>query len=119
MVTKVTCARDPAIFPSPDDVRLDRDLASYLHYGAGPHECLGKYISQTAMTAMLKTVGKLKNLRRVPGPQGQLKRIPRDFGFYIYMQEDWSDFWPFPASMKVQWDEGVDDTKVTPESNVH
>ena len=71
----VGAARDPAIFPDPDQVRVDRPLESYIHYGIGDHTCLGKEASMVGLTAMLRTVGKLKNLRRAPGPQGQLKKV--------------------------------------------
>ena len=46
---------------------------------------------------MMKVVGRLDNLRRAPGPQGQLKKIPRPGGFYIYMRSDFGSFWPFPS----------------------
>lgn len=77
---KVICSfigpsRDPAVFDSPNEVKLDRDPASYIHYGIGEHSCLGKDASLVGVTAMLRTVGKLKNLRRAPGPQGQLKKV--------------------------------------------
>jgi linoleate 10R-lipoxygenase len=71
----VGAARDPSVFPNPNEVRLDRPLDSYIHYGIGEHTCLGKEASMVALTAMLRTVGKLDNLRRAPGPQGQLKKV--------------------------------------------
>ncbi len=101
---QVSAAFDPNIFPSPHTVRLDRPLSSYIHYGTGPHQCLGEAASKVALTAMLKVVGRLDNLRRVDGPQGQLKKVPREGGFYVYMREDWGAVWPFPVSMKVRWD---------------
>lgn len=95
----------------------------YIHYGIGPHACLGGDASKVALTTMLKVVGRLENLRRAPGPQGQLKKIPRPGGFYVYMREDHGSYWPFPTSkcwrerccfemgcsyrftaMKIQWD---------------
>lgn len=51
-----------------------------------------------SITAMMKVVGRLDNLRRAPGPQGQLKKIPRPGGFYIYMREDHGSYFPFPTS---------------------
>ncbi|MCJ1398075.1 hypothetical protein MMC11_001272 [Xylographa trunciseda] len=96
--------RDPVVFPSPNEVRIDRPLESYIHYGVGPHRCLGEDASRVALTAMLKVVGRLENLRRAPGPQGQMKKIPRAGGFYIYMTENHGSYFPFPTTMKVNWD---------------
>jgi len=95
---------DPAIFPDPHRVKLDRNLDLYIHYGIGPHQCLGYELSKVALTAMLKTVGKLDNLRRAPGPQGEIRKIAGPHGFTQYMATDQSEYFPFPTSMKVQWD---------------
>jgi linoleate 10R-lipoxygenase len=94
----VSAARDPTVFPNPNEVRLDRPIDSYIHYGEGPHTCLGKEASQVALTAMLRVVGGLENLRRAPGGQGQLKKVPRPGGFYIYMKEDQGSYTVFPMS---------------------
>jgi linoleate 10R-lipoxygenase len=77
----VGAARDPKIFPDPDQVKVDRDIESYIHYGIGQHTCLGKEASMVALTAMLRVVGRLEGLRRADGPQGQLKTVPRPGGF--------------------------------------
>lgn len=69
-----SASRDPVIFPEPQKVDLGRAVDSYIHYGVGPHECLGKGLSLTGLTTMLKMVGRLKNLRRAPGLQGQEDR---------------------------------------------
>ena len=90
--------RDPEHFPDPDAVKPDRPLESYIHYGIGDHTCLGRDASRVALTAMLKVVAKLKNLRRAPGPQGQLKTVPRPGGFYVYMTENHGSYFPFPLS---------------------
>jgi len=94
----VNANREAKYFPDPDTVRLDRPLDVYIHYGVGPHACLGGEASRVALTAMLRTVGKLDNLRRAPGPAGQLKKIPRPGGFYIYMKADHGSYFPFPTS---------------------
>lgn len=73
-------------------------MDSYIQYGLGPHTCLGKEASKVALTAMLRVVGRLENLRRAPGPQGQLKKVPRAGGFYVYMREDYTSYFPFPMS---------------------
>jgi linoleate 10R-lipoxygenase len=103
-VSFVSAAREENIFPSPDQVRIDRPIDSYIHYGIGAHTCLGKEASMVALTAMLRTVGKLRNLRRAPGPQGQLKKIARPGGFYVYMREDHGSYYVFPLTMKVHFD---------------
>lgn len=104
-VSFVSAAKDPVHFPDPDVVNPRRELSKYIHYGVGPHTCLGRDISQVALTEMFRCVFKKKNLRRSPGSQGHLKKVPRPGGFYVYMREDWSSLWPFPCSMKVIWDE--------------
>ncbi|EDN03804.1 hypothetical protein HCAG_01669 [Histoplasma mississippiense (nom. inval.)] len=95
---------DPKKFPEPDKVDLTRDLDSYIHFGQGPHKCLGFGICNAALSTMLKTVGKLENLRRAPGPQGELRRIPGPGGISKYLVVDYTSYFPFPTTMKVQWD---------------
>ncbi|KAN0083249.1 hem peroxidase [Elaphomyces granulatus] len=100
----VSAARDPNVFPNPDEVRLDRPLESYLHYDEGPHTSLGGDASRVALTAMLRVVGRLDNLRRAPGPQGALKKIPHPGGSYVYMKEDHSGYVVYPTTFKVHFD---------------
>ncbi|WEW60823.1 hypothetical protein PRK78_006311 [Emydomyces testavorans] len=100
----ISASKDPKVFPEPGKVDLTRDLNSYIHLGAGPHECLGASMTKVALATMLKVVGKLDNLRRAPGPQGQLKKLPGPGGITIYMSEDESRITPFPTTMKVMWD---------------
>ncbi|CAK7274991.1 hypothetical protein SEPCBS119000_006456 [Sporothrix epigloea] len=104
-VSFVSAARDPNHFPEPDIVDPRRPLSKYIHYGAGPHACLGRDISQVAIVELFRATFRRKNLRRVPGPQGEMKKVPRPGGFFVYMLEDWSSYFPFPTTMKVMWDE--------------
>jgi linoleate 10R-lipoxygenase len=104
-------ARDPAIYPDPHTVRLDRPIDSYIVYGIGTHACLGGQASRVALTAMFKTVMRLENLRRATGPQGQMKKIPREGGFYAYMDAKESTYWPFPTTCKVWFDGEVGEWK--------
>lgn len=99
----VTASQDPIAFPNPESVDLTRDMDSYIHYGQGPHQCLGYGVSKLAMMTMLKTVGKLDNLRRAPGPQGEIKKIAGPGGITLYMTADHSRYFPFPTTMKVRW----------------
>jgi cytochrome P450 len=84
-VSFVDIAKDPNIYPSPELVKLDRSIKLYIVYGTGPHECLGGEGSEVALTAMLKVVRGLDNLRAAPSDQGSMKKIPRPGGFYTYM----------------------------------
>ena len=100
----ITASHDPIAFPEPESVKLDRPMESYVQYGQGPHQCLGYDMSRLALRTMLKTVGKLENLRRVPGPQGQIKKVAGPGGVTLYMTADYSRYFPFPTTMKVRWD---------------
>ncbi|KAL3423111.1 linoleate diol synthase [Phlyctema vagabunda] len=102
--------RDPAVFPEPNEVRLDRPIDSYLLYGWGPHQCLGEDVTKTAMVAMFRIIFGLKNLRRAPwggfGENwGEIKKVPGPLNSTRYMSPDQSTFYPFPTTMKVCWDE--------------
>lgn len=90
--------REAAYFPNPNTVDVHRPLDRYLHYGVGPHTCLGAAASRVALTAMLRTVGRLNNLRRAPGPQGQLKKVSKPGGSMSYMRADHGGYFPFPTS---------------------
>ena len=90
--------REAEFFPDPDVVRVDRPIDAYIHYGFGPHACLGGEASRVALTAMLRVVGRLDNLRRASGPQGQLKKVLRPGGLYVYMRADHGSYFPFPTS---------------------
>jgi len=103
-----TASLDAKRFPNPTAVDLTRPLDSYIHYGWGPHACLGYEASQLAMMTMLKTVCGLDGLRRAEtawGPSaGELKSVEMGEGYTGYMSADWSAYWPFPTTMKVRWD---------------
>jgi len=123
LVLDLTCAsHDPAAFPDPETVRLDRPLESYVHYGWGSHRCLGMETSRVMMTAIFKAVVGLKGLARAPAPRGELKSVPvkvwsgqvrRDegageqawSGLRAYMTPDQSSYWPIPTTMRVRFEE--------------
>lgn len=104
-VSFVGPAKDPKRFPSPEEVNPRRPLEGYIHYGLGPHACLGREASQVALVELFRALFRRRNVRRAPGAQGQLKKVPRPGGFFVYMNEDWSGLAIFPASMKVMWDD--------------
>ncbi|KAH0556381.1 hypothetical protein GP486_005695 [Trichoglossum hirsutum] len=97
-VNFVSAGVDPNKFPDPYEIKLDRPDESYIHHGWGPHACLGRPIVVTAMASQLRVFAKLKNLRRAPGLQGEMKSTLVAGAFRAYMKEDWSDWWPYPTS---------------------
>ncbi|GIJ87821.1 hypothetical protein Asppvi_006734 [Aspergillus pseudoviridinutans] len=96
--------RDASVFPDPEEVRLDRPLDSYISPTLGPHGFLSKQTSHIALTAMLRAVGRLNNLRVTPGAQGQLKKIPQAGGYSAYLREDYGSYSLFPTTFRVQYD---------------
>lgn len=114
--SQVDANKEVKFFPNPSEVDISRNLDSYLYHGAGLDDCLGKYASRIALTAMLKVVCRLDNLRRAPGGQGQhlletccrlarltqysgeLKKILQPGGSYLYMRADYGSYSPLPTS---------------------
>ncbi|KAF2273329.1 heme peroxidase [Westerdykella ornata] len=102
-------SRDPEAFPDPDEVDLKRPLDSYIHLGYGPHQCLGFPMTRISLTTMLREVARLPGLRPALGPQGKVHKVEkRELGgkypYHAYLTENWDGFWPFPCSLKVNWD---------------
>ncbi|KAI9928451.1 hypothetical protein MW887_002496 [Aspergillus wentii] len=94
----ITAGQDPLKFPNPEDIRLDRPGEVYIHHGWGPHACLGRTIVTTAGAVMLQVLGRLRNLRRAPGPAGEMKSKLVNGAFKVYLPEDGSEWTPFPCS---------------------
>lgn len=117
LVDLTTASRDPAAFPDAEEVKLDRPLESYVHYGWASHPCLGKDSSQIMMTSIFKAVVRLKNLERVSGPRGELKSFPaltwngqvgqagesHWSGSKVYMTPDQSSYSAVPTTMRVKY----------------
>ncbi|KAJ5137335.1 hypothetical protein N7526_003568 [Penicillium atrosanguineum] len=100
----VQANHDPTIFPEPNEIKLDRPINSYINHGQGPNTGFGQQITKIALVAMLRVVGRLENLRRAPGAQGQLKKILQEGGYYVYLRQDGTSYFPFPMSLKLHWD---------------
>ncbi|KAL8897030.1 MAG: hypothetical protein Q9207_007419, partial [Kuettlingeria erythrocarpa] len=99
VLSNVTAAfRDPAVFPDPEEVKLDRPTDVYQMWSMGPHGCAGRAIAITALAAMTKACAQLKNLRRAPGDQGQIKYVPGPVGSRRYLSDDWSRYQPFAGT---------------------
>ncbi|KAI0402197.1 linoleate diol synthase [Xylaria palmicola] len=103
-VNFATAAKDARNFPEPDEVNPRRPLNTYVTYVLGPHTCLAYNTCQVALTEMFRSIFRLKNLRRAPGAQGELKRIHSPDGYDVYLREDRGAYYPFPSTMHVCYD---------------
>jgi cytochrome P450 len=79
--------QDGAVVTDPQQIKLHRPPWCYMHFGQGPHECLGKYVGMMLIPATLQHLLTLPALRRAPGAAGQLDRAGG----------------PFPESLTVQF----------------
>lgn len=101
--------RDPDVFPKPLKFNLDRPVEKYIHFGHGPHECLGREIGLIYVTGLIKLVAGLKNLRPAPGVMGTLKSITIGTE-RSYLSSDWSELTFDPTTWKLHcdgWGKGV------------
>lgn len=74
-------------------------------YGLGSSPYLPREVHTAALTELFRAVFSRTNIRRAPGPQGELKKVAQEDGSWAYMTEDWSSITPLPTSMRVCWDE--------------
>ncbi|KAF2141317.1 uncharacterized protein K452DRAFT_272071 [Aplosporella prunicola CBS 121167] len=122
MVHLRAASRDPAAFPDPDSVKLDRPLERYIHLGAGAHQCLGLPMMRVSLTAMLRVIlRECPGLRTAPGPQGAVGKVEKPLDpvheaanvrYHGYLTEMNDSFFPFPCALKVNWDDADQSTAV-------
>jgi cytochrome P450 len=74
--------RDPAKFPDPDRMNLDRANArQHLTFGYGPHTCVGNLLARAEMRITItKLLQNLCNFRLAPGSDA-VKRTPHFFSY--------------------------------------
>lgn len=91
--------------PQPRDSQPQPAVGQLFALRAWPICPVGGQVAHSALTEMFRAVFSKKNLRRAPGPQGELKTVARGNGSTTYLTEDWSSITPVPTSMTVCWDE--------------
>ena len=64
---------DPEVFERPWHFSSARPLKDYLHFGDGPHVCVGKYVADTQIIEIVRAVLLLNDLRRAPGRRGRVQ----------------------------------------------
>ena len=92
---------DPEVFPDPKQFKLDRPTKDYIHFGYGPHECLGKEVALTYVTGLIKVCAGLRNLRPAPGDMGNLKWIQVGTE-RCYLTDDWA-YLTFDPTSKIMY----------------
>jgi cytochrome P450 len=63
---------DAAKFPDPDKFLPGRPFDSYLHFGYGHHECLGKYVGIVAIPEAVRQVLLVPGIHLLPGTEGAI-----------------------------------------------
>ncbi|WP_406170813.1 cytochrome P450 [Streptomyces canus] len=56
LIPWVAANHDPAVFPDPEQVRLDRDASRHLSFGIGSHRCAGAHLARAMFRAMMTQV---------------------------------------------------------------
>jgi cytochrome P450 len=80
---------DPEIFPRPSHFWASRPFDCYLHFGQGPRHCFGRYIAETALMEIIRSLLLVPDLARVPGSNGRLAyEGPAAFSMVLTFQKD-------------------------------
>lgn len=56
LIPWVAANHDPAVFPEPAEVRLDRDASRHLSFGIGSHRCAGAHLARAMFREMITQV---------------------------------------------------------------
>ncbi|MGN6815429.1 MAG: cytochrome P450 [Solirubrobacterales bacterium] len=65
---------DGDVIDDPSDFKTDRPPHHYLHFGAGMHECFGRFANAMQIPAIAKAVLRQPGVKRAPGAEGKLER---------------------------------------------
>ncbi|WP_433413527.1 cytochrome P450/oxidoreductase [Microtetraspora malaysiensis] len=53
LIPWVAANHDPAVFPEPEEIRLDRDATRHLSFGIGTHRCAGAHLARAMFREMI------------------------------------------------------------------
>lgn len=56
LIPWVAANHDPAVFPDPEEIRLDRDASRHLSFGIGSHRCAGAHLARAMFREMMTQV---------------------------------------------------------------
>lgn len=71
MVSTRSAMHDPSFVDRPSRYQTDRPERCYLHFGAGPHTCLGRDLARELTVSAMAVLLQEPRLRRMPGPSGR------------------------------------------------
>ena len=56
LIPWVAANHDPSVFPTPEEIRLDRDASRHLSFGIGTHRCAGAHLARAMFREMMMQV---------------------------------------------------------------
>jgi hypothetical protein len=106
LIATSKAAMDPAAFPEPEKLNPHRPFKDYTLLGHGLHYCFGARLVGSSLSATLREVFKLKNLRRAPGKQGRFAMTEHDVAgikMRHYLDASSRES-PIPTSLTLEYD---------------
>ena len=73
---------------APHEFRVNRPFETYIIWGYGMHTCFGAAINKAVIPAILKPLLAQRNLRRAPGPAGQIDTGPTPHPQHFHLEFD-------------------------------
>ncbi len=72
MASTRSAMHDPTRVGDPGRYRAGREVETYLHFGIGPHRCLGEPFARELLVSALTVLVRQPRLARTSGPRGRL-----------------------------------------------
>lgn len=72
LLSTLAAMHDPAVVTEPGRFAVDRDDSIYLHFGAGPHRCVGEPLARELLVSLTAVLVSQPGLARLPGQRGRL-----------------------------------------------
>ena len=99
-------AMDCGAFPEPDELNPHRSFEDYALLGFGLHSCFGSRLVRSSLSATLREVFKLKNVRRASGKLGKFTIVEHDVAEIKlrHYLDSGSKESPIPTSLTLEYD---------------
>ncbi|KAI0134483.1 linoleate diol synthase [Xylariales sp. AK1849] len=106
LIATSKAAMDPEQYPEPEKLNPHRPFSDYILLGHGLHFCFGARLVAPALSATLREVFKLKNVRRAPGKLGKFTIVDNDLAgikMRHYLDSSSKES-PIPTSLTLYYD---------------